>query len=209
MTDLPDASRDGTPVVPAVFSFPATADRRRPRWLTRWLKCAASAWLLYHLSGLALAPATVPPSPYLFRRMYGVFRPYLEFLNFNQGNHFFAPDPGVSTLLAYTVETAGGPSIAGRLPDRRTQPRLLYHRHFMLTESLGNSDFLRPEVRDRLIQAFARQLLRQHRGHAVSLSRVTHELPSTEQVLNGTPLDAPESYIEEPIGRLEWHDFSP
>lgn len=208
MNDSPHASRDDTSVVPAVFVATGPETPRR-QWTRSLVKCAASAWLLYHLSGLALAPATVPPSPFLFRQMYGVFRPYLEFLNLNQGNHFFAPDPGVSTLVAFTVETADGGSVSGRMPDRQTQPRLLYHRHFMLTESLANADYLEPGTRDLLIRALARQLLREHHGKSVTMSRVTHELPSTEQVLAGTKLDAPESYVEEPIGRFEWHDFFP
>lgn len=208
MSELENASRDGTSVVPAVsFSVPDESSRRSS-WRVRLLKCAVSAWLVYHLAGLILAPATVPPTPMVLRESYAVFRPYLEFLNFNQGNHFFAPDPGVSTLVAYTIEREHGSEIVGRMPDRITQPRLMYHRHFMLTESLGNLDYV-PEARQLLIRALARQLLREHQGQAISLSRITHELPGTEQVLNGTPLDAPESYIEEPIGRFEWRDFSP
>lgn len=202
-------SRNDARVVPADFS-PGEPIARPPQfWRHRLLKVLASGWLIYHLCGLMLAPATVPPSPFLFRQMYGAFRPYLELLNLNQGNHFFAPDPGASTLVAYTVEMRDGTVVSGRLPDRRTQPRLLYHRHFMLTESLGNADFLKPSVRELLVRALARQLLREHRGRSITLSRVTHHLPSNEQVLRGTPLDAPESYVEEPIGRFEWHDLLP
>lgn len=209
MLELENASRDGASVVPAVsFSVPEES-ARRSLGRVRLLKCAASAWLVYHLAGLILAPATVPPTPMLLRESYAIFRSYLEFLNFNQGNHFFAPDPGVSTLVAYTIEREHSPEIVGRMPDRTTQPRLLYHRHFMLTESLGNADYLPAETRQLLIRALARQLLREHHGQAISLSRITHELPGTEQVLNGTPLDAPESYVEEPIGRFEWREFSP
>ena len=78
-----------------------------------------------------------------------------------------------------------------------------------LYEHALSTDINEMPTRDLMVRAFARQLLREHHGQSISLSRITHELPGTEPVLNGTPLDAPESYIEEPIGQFPWRDFSP
>lgn len=173
-----------------------------------WIwKTLASVWLLYHLCGIVLAPATVPPSPELFRRMYPVFGPYLQLINLNQGNHFFAPDPTAGTVVSYVVETADGRSLRGQIPSRDTFPRLLYHRRFMLTESLAGADYLDPRVRERLTRAMARELLQRPGGRSVRLSRVTHELAGIEQVRAGISLDAPELTVEEPLGRFEWTDF--
>jgi hypothetical protein len=86
-------------------------------------------------------------------------------------------------------------------------PRLLYHRHFMLTESLGRADFLDPRVRDLTSRAIARQLLREHQGNRIVLSRLTHDLPTMEQFQSSPTLDAPESYFEEPLGQFQWTDF--
>jgi hypothetical protein len=64
----------------------------------------------------------------------------------NHGYAFFAPDPGPNHLVDYKVEFADGrPAVSGRFPDlSKERPRLLYHRHFMLSEAL-NSRFAPPE----------------------------------------------------------------
>lgn len=57
----------------------------------------------------------------------------------DHGYRFFAPDPGPTHTIRFERSAADGKPISGRLPDRRTtQPRLLYHRWFMLGESLAN-----------------------------------------------------------------------
>ncbi len=64
-------------------------------------------------------------------------RGYGEFLYLNRGYAFFAPDPGPSHLIqAAYVDAVGNPA-EEMFPDLDHQwPRLLYHRHFMLSEFL-------------------------------------------------------------------------
>ena len=118
--------------------MPRSSHDARP-WeaLPKWGRRAITCWLLFHLFAIFIAPASVAPASDLARAGWNVCRPYLQALYLNHGYHFFAPDPGESTLLAFTVETADGRIVEDVIPHRRIQPRLLYHRHFMLTESLA------------------------------------------------------------------------
>jgi hypothetical protein len=112
-------------------------DARPWEALPRWGRRAITCWLLFHLFAIFIAPASVAPASDLARAGWNICRPYLQALYLNHGYHFFAPDPGESTLLAFSVETADGRIVEDVIPHRRIQPRLLYHRHFMLTESLA------------------------------------------------------------------------
>lgn len=193
---------------------PASTSRtgRRGAWL--W-KSALSLWLVYHFSGLLISPASIQPSSDLQRDAWLAVGPYLQFISMNQGNHFFAPDPGPSTLVTYVAERKDGSHVTGQIPDRKTmQPRLLYHRHFMLTEQLaGLADAVDLDVEtsrrlfDLHLRAIARQVCRQHGAQQVTLSRVTHVLREPEWVQAGMPLQHPENYQVKPLGRFEWTDF--
>jgi hypothetical protein len=101
--------------------------------------------LAFHIAAVFVAPFAFAsnsgptPSP-LADALFKVFRPYLGALFLDHGYFFFAPNPGPSHLVDYKVEFDDGrPPRAGRFPDLATErPRLLYHRHFMLSESLSN-----------------------------------------------------------------------
>lgn len=105
----------------------------------------ASALLALHLSAVFIAPfafacnAGGSSSP-LADALVGALRPYIVALYLDHGYFFFAPNPGPSRLVDYRVEFADGrPEIKGRFPNLATErPRLLYHRHFMLSEALSN-----------------------------------------------------------------------
>ena len=172
-----------------------------------WWKGLVSLWLCYHFAGLIISPASIPPSSDLVRSSWRFFGPYLQLLYMNQGHHFFAPDPGASTLVRYTVELPGGNTVEGRLPNREISPRLLYHRHFMLTESIATFED-DERIHPLLVRALARELCREHGGTAISLSRITHLLPSQEWIRAGERIDDPTLYEEQPLGRFEWSDFS-
>ena len=103
-------------------------------------------WLVFHLVAIIIAPAAMDPSSELTRSVYDVFQPYLDALYLNHGYHFFAPEPEESTLLSFEAERPDGTVVRGRIPDRATQPRLLYHRYFMLTEHMSQAP---EEFRDR------------------------------------------------------------
>lgn len=173
--------------------------RGRPRW-KRIALAAVNLWLVYHLFAIVAAPASVMPSSRLQRQGWDWVGRYLQVLYLNHGWHYFSPEPGRSTLLSYTLEHADGTTESGRLPNRSIQPRLLYHRYFMLTEFLGNSP---PEEQTLWHRAYARQLCRQSGAERVWLSRVYHELPLAERILAGGTMEDPEFFTEEPIGVFE------
>ncbi|OYW18444.1 MAG: hypothetical protein B7Z55_10615 [Planctomycetales bacterium 12-60-4] len=75
-------------------SIGAPATSRSPARVSIFWKSLISGLLLYHIAGLIVAPATIEPSPQIFRDIYPVFGAYLQFLDMNQGSHFFAPEPG-------------------------------------------------------------------------------------------------------------------
>jgi hypothetical protein len=124
----------------------------------------------------------------------------------NHGYHYFAPEPGGSTLVGYVLEMPDGSLQTGRIPNREIRPRLFYHRHFMLTEYLGSDD-LAPLLREELVRAMARELCREHGARRVTLSRVTHNWPTMEFVRAGGTLDDPEHYTEEPLGTFSYDDL--
>lgn len=200
MTDTrhaPDAPERGSRSIVGASDVPA--DAPRPLW-KRIAFLAVNVWLVYHLFAIVAAPASVAPSSRLQQQCWRCAGPYLQTLYLNHGWHYFSPEPGRSTLLAYTLEFEDGTQQTGRLPNREIQPRLLYHRYFMLTEFLGNST---PEDQPIWHRAYARALCREHGAQRVRLSRIFHDLPLAERVLAGGKLDDPEFYSEEAIGTFE------
>jgi hypothetical protein len=106
-----------------------------------WLKVLASALIALHLTAVFWAPLAFASAGSPFTgSVFGVLRPYIDALYLNHGYSFFAPDVGPSRLVRYKVEFADGREpVVGTFPDLATQqPRLLYHRHFMLSEALSN-----------------------------------------------------------------------
>lgn len=156
-------------------------------------------WLLYHLAGIVIAPWSVPPSSRFVQSCWRwVVQPYVQILFLNHGYHYFAPDPGNSTLVGYVLEMPDGRQVTGRIPNRGIRPRLLYHRHFMLTEFLAASDTYPPAVKQELLRSMARELCREHGAVRVTLSKVTHRLPTMEWIRAGGTLN--DNYTEEFLG---------
>ena len=125
-----------------------------------------------------------PPMPWLNQ----IYQPYLDVLYLNHGYGFFAPDPGASHLIDYTIELKDGSQMKGRFPDLNEHwPRLRYHRHFMLAEQIVGGA---PE-------AYARHLLKTHDAQRVRLERIEHVPASPEEVLGGMKLHDPSTYRSE------------
>ena len=105
-----------------------------------------SVALLLHLAAVFLPPfqfacrAGNGSSSPLADALIGPLRPYIGALYLDHGYFFFAPNPGPSHLVQYKVEFADGRApVEGRFPDlAQHQPRLKYHRHFMIAEALNN-----------------------------------------------------------------------
>jgi hypothetical protein len=160
----------------------------------RW---GVSAWLVFHLTAIIIAPASVSPSSALLQSVWRVFQPYLQLLYLNNGYHFFAPDPSESTLLAFAAEREDGTVVRGRIPNREIVPRLLYHRHFMLTEQMNSG----PEnLGQQWYDSYAQHIGRKYGAKQVTLTRQLHFLPTMEMVRSGVRLDAPASYESEELG---------
>jgi hypothetical protein len=114
--------------------------------LAPWAKAIISLLLAVHLTAVFIAPfafacnaggSTSPLADAVYRKLH----PYITAMFLDHGYFFFAPNPGPSHLVDFKVEFAGGkPPVEGRFPNLATErPRLLYHRHFMLSEALHAS----------------------------------------------------------------------
>jgi hypothetical protein len=154
---------------------------------------------MLHLLAVLSAPLAVQPSSQLFGRMWMFFRPYLEAADMNHGYRFFGPDPGPSPLVRYEVEKADGTRLAGIFPDRhRHWPRLLYHRHFMLTDRLPPAPEGSAEAdwKAAYARSYAEHLYYRHGARRVTLYLQNHLIPYPEQVEEGWKLDDPRLYEE-------------
>jgi hypothetical protein len=175
-----------------------------PRIGRRLLRWALNLWLVFHVTAIIVAPASVSPSSDLVRAAWNGFRPYLQVLYLNHGYHYFAPEPSQSTLLAFVAERDGEAPIHGRIPNRSIVPRLLYHRHFMLTERMVVAP---THLQQRWYESYAQHLGHVYGANRVSLTRQTHYLPTMEMVRNGVRLDDPASYAEQPLGVFRCDGF--
>jgi hypothetical protein len=200
-------------------------------WSTR-RRAIASVLIILHVAAVFAAPcAGPPPSSPLERNVANVFDPYLQAAFLNHGYRFFAPNPGPSHLVRYELTLADGKTNVGRFPDLKTaRPRLLYHRHFMLSETIFSltrtltdpprfTSTEQHEAYERdvkaakelvgpLLTAVAKELREEHDATRVKLFVVQHDIPTPEQVLDGMKLTDESLYREQPLGELtaegEW-----
>ncbi len=126
-----------------------------PSWQPR-TRLIVSLLIVFHLFAVFVAPmSNPPPSSQLFNRLSSLFSPYLQALFLNHGYRFFAPEPGPSHLVRYeiysteTEQPGEFPEYNGIFPDRRKHwPRLIYHRWFMLSETVFAENSLIPSEED-------------------------------------------------------------
>ena len=202
----------------------------RPAW-----RGLLSVLILLHLLAVFLPPFTfasspqpgaAPPSPFaqLFLEF---FQPYINALFLDHGYAFFAPDPGPAHLFKAQLEFAEGqPPLELLFPNRRAQwPRLLYHRHFMLSERLN--DGYRPAIAppgiaqdaaqlavyrqgrwnyetyfERVAGSYREHLRIRHGAQRVHLIRLEHRLLYPDEVFEqGRRMDAAELFEENPEDR--------
>jgi hypothetical protein len=106
---------------------------------------ALSGLLVVHLLAICAPPIALAtrsgdaPSPAI-APVFNTLRPYIDALYLNHAYFFFAPDPGPSHIARYEIDFEDGrKTLTGQFPDRTAHwPRLLYHRHFMLAETLND-----------------------------------------------------------------------
>ncbi len=196
-------------------------------------RLALSLLLVLHLLAVFLPPLSFQTRGPLGQSpsVSSVLRPlegYGEFLYINRGYAFFAPDPGPSHLIQAAITDSQGNRTEVMIPDRQAQwPRLLYHRHFMLTEFLF--EIYEPALSPAAIAALDpqeanywrqsrsryehfRQSLVQHLEHTnpeseVAIRRIEHLIPDlVEFQRQPVALTDPESYrvlLDQPIDFAE------
>lgn len=174
-------------------------------------KVVASLFITAHLFTVFAAPwGNPPPSSGLSQNVSRFVHPYTQTLAIDNGYRYFAPDPEASHIIRYTLKSDDGTTNNGELPDRSVHwPRLLYHRHLMLSETTFQlinaapdlpADFQmsEDEKKDyewqrerarRLLRSLADQLLESNPS-ASSVELVLHEhaIPTPPQVINGLEL---------------------
>lgn len=193
-------------------------------------KLLVSGLVAVHLAAVFIAPMSFAarPGSHAIDPLRAALLPYIQALYLDHGYAFFAPDPGPSHLVEYRLEfTDDREPKTGRFPNlREHQPRLLYHRHFMLSESLQsyyappsaprlptemtNEERARElaswrQARDRfelLRDSYARHLAAANDAQKVEVHRLRHDfLPPTQFTSDFDPagprrLDDPRTYTD-------------
>jgi hypothetical protein len=199
-TVMDDSEQRAAPVmVAAPDRAPSPAAEDETGWSQRrWFKPLVTVWLIYHLSGVVLFPASisVPEGGLLYELCDLTHAKYMQGLYMVGGHRFFAPEPGAGLLISYDITQADGTVMSQTFPRREISPRLMYHRYFMLSER--SQDVVLPEMWFRM---YARHLLAFKPGEEITLTRVVHHLASPDEVIGGMPLTAPELYERIELGK--------
>jgi hypothetical protein len=116
----------------------AVSVRRTSIFDNGYVRLVVSLLLMGYMSTVLLGPLSNPVgSEFLTRPLARMVAPIHRSLFLGHGYRFFGPDPGPSHLVVYRVIGPGGNLIEKRFPDRdEIWPRLMYHRWFMLSETL-------------------------------------------------------------------------
>ncbi len=101
-------------------------------------RAVGSVVILAYLFVLLIGPLSNPiNSQHLTAPIARTIAPIHRGLFMGHGYRFFAPNPGDSHLVQYKITKNDGTQIEGTFPDRdNAWPRLLYHRWFMLSETI-------------------------------------------------------------------------
>jgi hypothetical protein len=198
-----------------------------PPWSVR-RRILVSALVTLHVSAIFVGAFSAPPTSALGEQARSVLRPYIEAADLNHGYRFFNI-PGPSHLVKYQLEFRDGRlPLTGTFPNlKQHQPRLRYHRHFMLSESVealspvppisppgtrpGDEAYeewrrAREELNrggDALIASYAKHLLATHDAKKVTLWAIERGLPSMEQVREGLKLGDERFVMEVKLGEWE------
>lgn len=160
-----------------------------------------NCWLVFHVFAVFISPAGMPPASPLLVNASQIALPYNQALFLNHGYHYFAPDPGASTLISYSVEQPGDASITGRFPNTDIQPRLLYHRYFMLAENIGAFS---PEMQEDVFDAYAWHFAKKNGGEKIDLTVVQHSPSSITRIQAGGELSDEETFDYKLLGTWDF-----
>ncbi|MCU0878950.1 MAG: hypothetical protein MUF06_14290 [Pirellulaceae bacterium] len=130
------------PARPATSDPSPTIGQQEAPALSPWLKAVLSGLILFHVAAVFWAPLAFAGrgSP-LADGVFAYLRPYAAAMYLDHGYSFFAPEVGPGSIVRYKVEFDDGREpVEGQFPHLASQqPRLLYHRHFMMADALHNS----------------------------------------------------------------------
>lgn len=144
-----------------------------------WIRLVISAFLLFHLGAVLLAPN---PASYLGQSLAFVYRPYTNFLGLAHTWGFFAPEPVSPPMyIDYVAEKKNGPPISGRFPLEQNPYffRDRHNRRMSLSKFILSSD-------DNLRNMFVRYLcLKEGDIRSINLWRVVGTQPSLKMVQDG------------------------
>ena len=115
-----------------------------------WLRRFASIVIVAFLAIVILGPLSNPiASRHLTAPLAAWVSPIHRALFLGHGYRFFAPNPGPSHLVQYKITRADGTQLESVFPNRETiKPRLLYHRWFMLSETVYSEHAQTPNRRE-------------------------------------------------------------
>ncbi|HEX3726207.1 MAG TPA: hypothetical protein VHV08_08185 [Pirellulales bacterium] len=171
------------------------------------IRALVSLLVMLHVGAVFLGPwATPPQTSELAMTFARVAQPYLDALWLSNGYRFFAPEPGPSHLVRYELSMDDGSTQQGFLPDRaHHQPRLLYHRYFMLTEFINTLEnpAIPRERAEAYAKSYAAHLIEAHHARSAKLFLVRHYIPRMYEVRQGMSLTNKALYEERLLGEFE------
>ncbi len=104
---------------------------------SRPARITLSIILIVYMLIVLLGPLSNPVgSEFLTRPLARLVSPVHRALFLGHGYRFFGPDPGPSHLMVYRIADDEGKVTEQHFPNRNIQPRLMYHRWFMLSETV-------------------------------------------------------------------------
>lgn len=165
---------------------------------------AINALLIWHVFAIAISPSAMPPASPLLADACNIARPYNQALFLNHGYHYFAPNPGASSLLEF--ETAMGDDVPQLelIPNSDSYfPRLRYHRFFMLAENVWSFG---SEARREFIEAYARHFAEKMDTKSISVIAVSHDPAPMRRIIAGGDLRHPTSYLREPVAEFQFSE---
>ncbi len=203
----------------------AKTEETRP--VTTWSR--RGKWIVSVLVVVQLLAVTAEPFRFFTRSVRGtspaadpvrwLLAPYIEFAYLSHGYFFFAPEPGPSHLMECRLTLPDQQQVSLMFPDKHKQwPRLLYHRHFMLSEFLhqlhwppvdaelvANDGQLardwqsQRQVFEQVRSSYSQHVAAKFGAQSVAIERVEHRLPSDDEVFRQRlPLDSPTLYVTLP-----------
>ncbi len=194
--------------IPPLLSEKAVSSVPQRSLLKRLGFYALNAAIMFHLIAVCAAPVSVSPASELEQSLWVSVAPYVQVLYQNNGFHFFAPNPEGAHTVHYTLTYEDGTTEQGQFPHRKIWPRLLYHRHLMLSESLAAME---GERREMMIRDFAYQVGKSHgaqQNTQITMTLVRHDIALRERIIAGGSLFDEDLYQEMPLGTFTWADLS-